>query len=443
MDIPFIISDIQIFNIVFREFKMMVFIAACSFILWIVLFFFHGRFWRRDPILYSLPKTTLESIQEKWPDVYVIIPARDEADTIEKVTNSLLHQDYMGQYRVLVVDDGSSDNTGGIVRNYRQTLSLEDQGRLDVIETSTRPAGWSGKLWGLSTGVDYIKQRYSTENAFFFFTDADIDHEPSHLTTLVYKAQKDQLDQVSEMVQLRCENIYEKACIPAFVYFFCMLYPFACVNKKSSKVAAGAGGTVLIRSNMLNKIGGVASLKSALIDDVTLATLVKKHGGNIYLGHSSLASSLRPYDELSDIWNMITRTAYVQLRYSVPFLLLTVVLMSLMWFVPLIQIFTAQGFAHKLAIVAYAISICSFIPTLSRFRLSFLWIFALPFIALFYLLATIGSAVNYYRGKGMMWKGRAYTAPAIGDGKKELHLHLPDMVSSDNIQQANIQRDSE
>ncbi|CAI3948399.1 6-N-acetylglucosamine synthase (BcsA) (PDB:4HG6) [Commensalibacter communis] len=420
---------------------MMMIVAICSFIIWIWLFLFHGRFWHREPILYPYSKSIIDSIEE-WPDVFVIIPARDEAETIERVAHSLLHQDYLGRYKVLVVDDASTDHTGDIVRAYQKSLPSAFQNRLEVIETALRPAGWSGKLWALSTGIDYIKQQYSTENTFFFFTDADIEHDSSHLTTLVHKALVDQLDQVSEMVQLRCENIYEKTFIPAFVYFFCMLYPFAQVNKKSSSVAAGAGGTVLLRSEMLEKIGGIAALKSALIDDVTLASLVKQNGGNIYLGHSSLARSLRPYELLSDIWNMITRTAYVQLRYSVPLLLLTILLMSLMWFAPFILMITTHGLTQHFAIAAYCISIGSFIPTLSRFRLSYLWIFALPLIALFYLLATIGSAMNYYCGKGMMWKGRAYTDPAIGMDKKELRIQLSDMISSDQTQQTNAQSDN-
>lgn len=420
----------------------MTIIAFCSFIIWIYLFFFHGRFWGRGPILQSYPQSTLETAVQQWPDVFVIIPARDEAETIECVTNSLLHQDYAGKYKVLVVDDASMDHTGDIVRNYKQNLPASLQECLDVIETPERPEGWSGKLWALSIGVDYIQKKYATENAFFFFTDADIEHEPSHLTTLVCKAVKDQLDQVSEMVQLRCQNLYEKTLIPAFVYFFCMLYPFSKVNKKSSPVAAGAGGTVLIRSQMLHKIGGVAALKSALIDDVTLAFLVKRNGGKLYLGHSSLARSLRPYDSLSDIWNMITRTAYVQLHYSFAMLLLTVILMSVMWFAPFIQLFTAHGMAQQMAIVAYAISICSFIPTLSRFGISFLWMFALPLIALFYLLATIGSAVNYYRGKGMMWKGRAYVVPAVISDKKELQVQSEGMISSMDNTQISEQKDN-
>ncbi|WP_346771185.1 glycosyltransferase [Commensalibacter oyaizuii] len=410
----------------------MIILTGLSFIIWIWLFFFHGRFWSRGPILQPISPTEQFKCK-RWPDVYIIVPARDEAKTIEQVTLSLLQQDYLGKYQILVVDDDSQDGTGDIVHRCRQDLSEDQQGKLTVICTPPRPSGWSGKLWALSHGIDYIERQYKPENAYFFFTDADIVHEPSHLATLVDKAETDQLDQVSEMVQLRCQSFFERAFIPAFVYFFCMLYPFSKVNKSSTSIAAGAGGTVLIRQYALAKIGGISALKTALIDDVTLASLVKKSGGKIYLGHSRLARSLRTYERITDVWDMITRTAYVQLRYSLFWLLLTICLMSMMWFFPFIHIFTINGIARKIAMATYFISILSFIPTLSRFGISFLWIFALPAIALFYLTATIGSALNYYRGKGMMWKGRAYVTPAIGVENKELQIDFEDLGASEKI----------
>lgn len=420
----------------------MIFIAVCSGIIWLWLFFFHGCFWVRGPILYPVSPAE-RAKRNDWPDVHVVVPARDEAETIREVVLSLLKQDYLGQYDVTVVDDESLDGTGDIVRNSQTSLPEVLASRLHLINADCRPEGWSGKLWALSAGVAELQKRSHSENSFFFFTDADIVHDPSHLTTLVNKAQSDGLDQVSEMVQLRCKALWEKMFIPAFVYFFCMLYPFSKVNKPSSPVAAGAGGTVLIRRKALLRIGGIASLKSALIDDVTLSALVKKKGGKIYLGHSKLAMSLRSYTHISDIWNMITRTAYVQLKYSISLLILTIILMSLMWFFPLIQLLTATGITKKIAIVTYVISILSFLPTLSRFNLLFLWMFALPFIGLFYLLATVASAVNYYRGKGMMWKGRAYTTPSIDVNGKESQVSSSDLVSSQDNGYLEIQNNNQ
>lgn len=386
----------------------MLLLTGVSFVTWIGLIFFHGRFWCRGPILYPLSEIQKKK-QKFWPDVHIIVPARDEAETIETVITSLLNQDYKGRYDITLVDDESTDGTGSLIQKLRTTLPENQQAKLHIVHVSSRPEGWSGKLWALSQGIEVANRKKVSDHSFFFFTDADIYHESSHLTSLVYKALEDNLAQVSEMVKLRCESLFEKALIPAFVYFFCMLYPFSKVNTASNSVAAGAGGTVLIRRKALQKIGGIAALRNALIDDVTLATLVKKACGRIYLGHSVQAVSLRPYDSVTAIWSMITRSAYVQLRYSIGWLLVTIALMTLVWFLPFLVAIFAKGTLQHLAFVTYMLSILSFIPTLSRFQISFFWIFALPFIAFFYLMATIGSAVNYYRGKGMVWKGRSYT----------------------------------
>lgn len=386
----------------------MLLLIGVSFVIWIGLIFFHGGFWRRGPILYPLAERQKKN-RIIWPEVHIIVPARDEAETIETVISSLLKQDYMGRYDITLVDDESTDGTNILIQKLKKTLPEDQQNKIQIINAGSRPQGWSGKLWALSQGIDGVKRKKLSKDAFFFFTDADIYHEPSHLTSLVNKSLEDDLAQVSEMVKLRCESLFEKALIPAFIFFFCMLYPFSRVNKASSSVAAGAGGSVLIRQTALQKIGGISALKNALIDDVTLAALVKKACGKIYLGHSSQAISLRPYDSIESIWHMITRSAYVQLRYSIGWLIVTIILMTFVWFLPFLGTVFAKGIVQHVALLTYMISIASFIPTLSRFQISFFWIFALPFIALFYLMATIGSAINYYRGKGMVWKGRAYT----------------------------------
>lgn len=415
-------------------------LAGISFVIWIGLIFFHGRFWSRGPILYPLSEKQKKK-RSFWPEIHVIVPARDEAETIENVILSLLNQDYAGRYDVTLVNDGSTDGTGTLIRKLQETLPEGQRIKLRVMDAFFRPDGWSGKLWALSQGITNVTQQQSTEDSFFLFTDADIYHEPTHLTSLVNKALEDDLNQVSEMVKLRCESLFEKALIPAFIFFFCMLYPFSSVNKASSWVAAGAGGTVLIRKKALDRIGGIAALKDALIDDVTLASLVKRKCGRIYLGHSSQAVSLRPYESVESIWNMITRSAYVQLNYSLVWLFVTIILMTLVWFTPFLQVVFEQGRVQQLAFITYVMSILSFVPTLSRFQVSYLWILALPFIALFYLFATIASAINYYRGKGMVWKGRAYTDHSGTAHEQKTDMNLGNLVSVQNRHKNAKQKD--
>jgi hopene-associated glycosyltransferase HpnB len=298
-----------------------------------------------------------------------------------------------------LVDDRSEDGTGGIVR------AIGDP-RLNVLTGVPRPAGWAGKLWALQQGV-----LTSGEPEYFFLTDADIEHDPAHVASLVATAERNDLDMVSEMVMLACDSLAEKALIPAFVFYFQLLYPFLWVNDPLRGTAAAAGGTVLIRRRALNRIGGIEAVRGALIDDVALARAVKA-GGRIYLGHSALARSIRPYPDIADIWRMIARSAYAQLRFSPLLLAGTTAAMALVWLVPPLAVLFGHGLTRYLGLMTWALFAAAYMPTLARFRRSLLWAALLPAIAVFYMAATIGSAVNYHRGRGVVWKGRTYAGGA-------------------------------
>ena len=366
-------------------------VAALALLAWAYLLLAHGRFWQAGPML--VPAQPAAS-----PPVDVVIPARDEAAGIEATLRSLLRQDYAGPLRIILVDDRSTDGTGALARALARAA---DDDRLQVIDGAERPPGWSGKLWAVQQGVA------RSTAPLVLLTDADIVHDPAHVATLVAKAERDRLDLVSEMVALRALSWAERALVPAFVFFFQLLYPFAAVNDPRRRIAAAAGGTMLVRRTALDRIGGIASLRGALIDDVTLARRVKA-GGPIYLGHSGLARSLRPYPHAADIWRMVARTAYVQLRFSPLILLGTVAGLVLIWLMPPALALAGHGPARAMAALAWAGSALSFLPTLRRFGQSPLWALALPAIATFYLLATIGSAIDHHRGRGVVWKGRAY-----------------------------------
>lgn len=366
----------------------MLLLAAASLAIWVYLLLGHGNFWQAGPALTPANPGSA-------PPVTVIVPARDEAPHIKRALMSLLAQDYPGPYRVILVDDRSRDGTGEAAR------SIADR-RLAIIDGAERPLGWSGKLWALQQGVEQAGA------GLLFFTDADIVHRPQHLATLVAKLESDKLDLVSEMVALNCESLAERMLVPAFVFFFAMLYPFALVNDPGSRVAAAAGGTVLIRAEALARIGGLAAMRSALIDDVTLASLVKRQG-RIWLGHSALAASIRPYPGAADVWRMVARTAYVQLRYSPALLAATVAGMAVIWLVPPLAAISGHGLARAAGLLAWALSCVAYAPTLRRFGLSRAWAPFLPLTALFYTAATVGSAADHIRGRGVVWKQRSYT----------------------------------
>jgi hopene-associated glycosyltransferase HpnB len=360
-------------------------IALLSLCVWVYLFAGHGGFWRSRPQL-------LPAIPPQFPDIDIIVPARDESETIGAVIRSLLAQDYAGKFRVILVDDNSTDDTAA-----RAGAAVN----LQVIRLSTKPAGWSGKLWALSQGVA------ASRAPVLLFTDADIVHDPRHLSSLSAQLLGDRLDLVSEMVRLNCTSLAERALVPAFVYFFQMLYPFAKVNNPQSAVAAAAGGTALIRREALERIGGVAAIKNSLIDDVALARAVKRRGP-IFLAHSSLAASIRRYPAFVDIWRMISRTAFTQLRYSAWLLALTVAGLTVVWLVPPWELAFGSGWNRIYGLAAYALAALSYVPTLARYERSKAWTLALPLIALFYMAATVGSAINFWRGRGANWKNRAY-----------------------------------
>lgn len=363
-------------------------LAALSVLIWVFLLTAHGRFWQAGPVL---PPATPANA----PEVAVVVPARDEAEVITKTLGSLLAQDYAGNFCVILVDDGSRDGTGEIARR------LADP-RLTVLTGAPRPAGWSGKLWAVAQGV-----AASGDAPLVLLTDADIVHDPRHLSTLVAQAERHDLDMVSEMVTLSCDSWAERALVPAFVFFFQLLYPFARVNDPLCATAAAAGGTILIRRRALSRIGGIEAVRGALIDDVALARAVKQ-GGKIWLGHSALARSVRPYAGVADIWRMISRSAYTQLRHSPVLLVLTVLGMAVVWLVPPACAIFGDGLARWLGLAAWIFSGASYWPTLQRFGRSPVWAVFLPAIAAFYTAATIGSAIDHMRGRGAVWKNRAY-----------------------------------
>jgi len=373
--------------------------AASALAAWGKLLFAHGRFWRTGTRL-----TPVNAVSASvWPDVAVVVPARDEAESIQPCLATLLQQDYKGRLSVIVIDDGSTDGTGDLARQVP-----DPHGRLTVVTGRERPEGWSGKLWAVHQGEMVAREKVSADG-FILLTDADILHSALHLETLVEKAQRDGLDMVSEMVVLNCESAAERLLVPAFVYFFAMLYPFEKVNDPTSEVAGAAGGTILVRRAMLERIGGVETVRGALIDDCSLASDIKRAGGKLYLGHSTLAWSIRPYRGAGDIWRMIARTAYVQLRYSPIILLCTVIGMGLVWLAPVYFVLFGRGRVRVMGGASLFLAVISFLPTLSRFRLSPLRALALPVVAAFYMAATIGSAVDHHRGRGVQWKSRFYT----------------------------------
>ncbi len=382
--------------------------VVLSLIIWLILLLFWGQFWRSDQCL-STATVSLSA----YPMIAIAIPARNEANLLPDTLPSLLTQDYPGQFQIILVDDDSTDNTSKVARSIAQNLDKID--KLCIIPGKPLPPGWTGKLWAMHQGTEYAQ---TLNPEYILLTDADIYHEPHNLAKLVAKAQNEQLDLVSLMVKLRCKSFWEKLLIPAFIFFFEKLYPFRWVNNHQKSVAAAAGGCILISSKALHEIGGIAAVKNALIDDCALATAVKldksgKPQRRIWLGLGDKTQSLRPYDSLSAIWDMVTRTAYTQLNYSPLLLISTVISMSLIYLLPPLALIwglvSSNWLIAGLAGLVFLMMSIAYLPTIRLYKLSPLWAFSLSAIAFLYTLMTLDSARRHWLKQGGSWKGRVYS----------------------------------
>ncbi|MGV0024530.1 glycosyltransferase [Phormidesmis priestleyi] len=338
----------------------------------------------------------------------MIIPARNEADLLSVTLRSLLTQDYSGSLQVYLVDDHSTDGTAEVARETAATLGKSD--RLQILSAAPLPTGWTGKLWALEQG---IQKAMTLQPDYFLLTDADIEHDRTNLQQLIEKAEGDDRELVSLMVRLRCQSFWEKLLIPAFVFFFEKLYPFRWVNQPSNKTAGAAGGCSLIGREAMVRIGGMQSIKEALIDDCALAQVIKSSGSKrIWLGLTESAHSLRPYDSLETIWDMVARTAFTQLNYSPLLLMGTLVGMTIVYLVPAIGaifgFFTGLWLFAFINLFTYLLMSVIYFPIIRFYRCPFWLAFCLPAIGFLYTLMTIDSARRHWQGKGGAWKGRVY-----------------------------------
>ena len=338
-----------------------------------------------------------------WPAIAAIIPARDEAECVGATVASLLRQDYPGEFTVILVDDQSRDATAQVARDAAAALGAGM--RLNILAGRALPSGWTGKLWAQQQGVE-AAEAASPPPAYLLFTDADIVYGPDALKGLVARAQSGGYVLTSLMVKLRCVTLAERIFIPAFVFFFQMLYPFAWANDPRRATAAAAGGCMLVRREVLREAGGMAAIRSALIDDCALAKKLKA-SGPIWIGLTERVSSNRAYPALEDIRRMVSRTAYAQLNYSPLLLAGTVLGLTITYVAPVLLTAFAGGTARLLGIVAWLAMALAFQPTLRFYRVSMLWGLALPAIAAIYMAFTLDSAYQHARGRGGMWKGRA------------------------------------
>jgi hopene-associated glycosyltransferase HpnB len=373
--------------------------GALTAAVWIYLLAFRGTFWRIERDGHPAAPVPARS-------VVAVIPARDEAEVIGGAVTSLLMQDFAGRLDIVIVDDHSTDGTAQIARDAAAAAGAAD--RVTVIEAAPVPAGWTGKLWAVRQGTALAADR---RHDYLLLTDADIVHAPDNLRSLIGRAESGGFDLVSLMVRLHCRSLWERLLVPAFVFFFFKLYPPRWVADKDRGIAAAAGGCMLLRGGVLQRIGGVDSIRDEIIDDCALARRVKTVG-RVWLGIADETRSVRPYGSWRPLWDMISRCAFAQLNYSTGILVMLMVGMAITYLAPPLLLLSHRPLAMALGGVTWLAMAASFVPILKMYRCTPLVALLLPAIAAFYMAATLASAVQFWRGRGGAWKGRYQAAAA-------------------------------
>jgi hopene-associated glycosyltransferase HpnB len=371
-------------------------VAAVPVVIWLYLLFARGGFWRVRPHL--LPSSATPNPAR----IVAVVPARDEAAVIGEAVRSLLHQALPVPMHVILVDDGSSDGTAEVAR--RVATHIGSANRLTVLAGKPLPSGWTGKLWAVSQGVAAAARM---KPDYYLLTDADIQHDVESIGRLLAFAQERCIDLASYMVKLSVDSLAEKLLIPAFVYFFFQLYPPRWIATQKSSTAGAAGGCMLIRTEALERAGGITAIRSALIDDCALAAAVKKSGGKIWLGLTNQSRSIRSYGDFAGVGQMISRSAFHQLHHSTVLLVLTIMGLGVTYLLAPLLLFAGKAVPMLLGGVAWALMSISYLPMLRLYRRSALWSLSLPLIATFYAGCTIHSAFRFWTGSGGKWKGRA------------------------------------
>ena len=365
------------------------YLAAIGAFIWLAVLLLPWRPWSTRESLDS----SEGSPDAPLSDITVLIPARNEAEVIATTLSGLKTQ---GQDLVIImVDDRSADGTVTVA----QGIGMKN---LRILPGNPLPADWSGKLWALEQGFRYVN------TPLVLLIDADIELRPGIVRELRRKLKEDDLHFVSLMAQMRMVSFWGRLLMPAFVYFFKMLYPFRLSNSRFAGVAAAAGGCILSETRLIKEIGGFKAICNELIDDCALAKRVKSLGYKTWIGLTHSVHSLRPNEDLEGIWNMVARTAFCQLRYSAVLLAGTTAIMLAIFWLPVVGLFFPAALAKIFSSCALVAMILSYLPTLKFYDQSKGWALALPLVATLYLAMTWSSAIRFWVGTGLRWKGRFY-----------------------------------
>jgi len=372
-------------------------LLGLSILLWAGFALLPWRPWSNQEVLDAMEGASGDTPLD---EITVLIPARNEAAVIQKTLQSL--SDQGSGLKIVLIDDNSEDATVEKARQMRVS-------NFRIIQSPPVPSGWSGKLWALEQG------RLQVTTPYTLLLDADIELVRGIVKTLREKMNREGIPFVSLMAMPSMSGSWEKLLMPAFVHFFKVLYPFGRVNSNRTRVAAAAGGCILVETRMLDQIGGFESIRSAVIDDCALARRVKLQGSKVWLGLTHSVKSVRTYQRPREIWDMVARTAFTQLHYSVGLLILCTLVMLLVYQVPVVMLASVNILIRCLALGSLVIMFLTYVPTLRFYHRSWAWALGLPLVAALFLAMTWTSAIRYWRGERTRWKGRVYPYRATVD----------------------------
>ncbi len=366
--------------------------AALAALSWGVLLVLPWMPWRTRERLVPVRGETTD-----LGDITALVPARDEGPRIAATLAALAAQ---GRgLAVVLVDDESSDDTAARALE----CGIPD---LTVVRGKPLPAGWSGKVWAQHQGEAHLVR------ALTLLVDADIELAPGTVAALRARLDQRGAGMVSVLAAPCFESRWARLLMPAFVFFFRLLYPFALANRARARTAAAAGGCVLLRTEALRAAGGFGAIRDALIDDCALARRVKDAGYPIWIGLTHAARSRRPVAGLGDLWRVVTRTAFTQLRYSPWRLLACTVAMLVAFAAPLAALAVPSPPVRLLGATALICATFAYLPTLRYYRLGGAWALGLVVAAGLFLAMTWASAAGYWNGRRSVWRGRVYRRDA-------------------------------
>jgi chlorobactene glucosyltransferase len=338
-------------------------------------------------------------VEKETPLISVLIPARNEEETIDKCVTSLLQSDYP-HLEIIVLDDNSRDRTYEIVR-----ILAQNHENLLIIKGQKLPPGWNGKNWACH------QLAYTAKGDWFLFTDADTCHSPNSISAAILAAEKSQSHFVTVIPGLIMKSWAERLILPVIHFAFFVLLPYKLINfSKNSRVAIGIGPFLFIQRKRYFSCGGFEAIKTEILDDMALAKRVKQDKGKLAVIDGTDILQVRFYTCFKEIWSGLSKNSFQAIGSSPHFLFGISVACYFLFVYPYLYLATAIYYSQSMTIPFLQVLLVSLIRIglSSRFKTSIIYSMLHPFMILLTLLILFNSFRLSLFGKKIEWKERLY-----------------------------------